>query len=327
MMLPSQYLQPMNFGEMVRRTWALTRATAARMGPILLIYHLLFMFLIWWIIDGVFTMLPQLIAETQRAPDGQLDPDTAFNLIMPIYGRMFLAAPLNLLAQILSPYLQTMTVYASWSEINGEHLTLGELARRPFKRALWMTIAHMFIIGAIASLGSMVIIPFVVVGTAVVVPVGIAASFALCLALVYFMVAASLSVHFITIDSRGPWKGLIASITLVKNEWWRAFGLLALIWLIISLITAPAGIWMLFEVADIIQALEPIANSEDPALAMQFFTQISGMLSPWIFALYGIAAAAFLLLMTNAQTVLFVDLRARRGDFLGEDEVGESPVP
>lgn len=292
----------------------------------MLIYHLLFMFLVWWIIDGVFTMLPQLISEAQRTPDGQLDPDTALNLILPIYGRMILAAPLNLLAQVLSPYLQTMTIYASWGEINGEHLTLGELARRPFKRALWMTIAHMIIIGAVTSLGSMVLIPFMIVGTAAVVPVGIAASFAFMLALIFFLVASSLSVHFITIDSRGPWKGLIASITLVKNDWWRAFGLLALVWLVVALITAPAGIWMLSNAIDAINALEPIANSEDPALAAQFFTHMSGMLSPWMFLIYGIASAVLLLLATNAQTVLFVDLRARRGDFLVEGETEEMPI-
>lgn len=319
----NEHLQPMNFGGMVRRTWGLTLATAARIGPIMLIYHLLLMFMVWWIIDGIFTLLPQLITESQRTPNGQLDPDTALNLILPIYGRMILATPLNLLAQILSPWLQTMTVYASWGEVNGEHPGLGGLMRRPFKRALWMVIAHMLIIGGIASLGSMVLVPFVAVGTAVVLPLGIAAGFGFFLALLYFIVAASLSVHFIALDDRGPWKGLIASITLVKNDWWRAFSLLAIIWCVVAVIAAPAGIWMVLNVIDVVRTLGIVSNPEDPAVAAEFFAQIGRMLSPWMFVIYGVASSAFSLLMINAQTVLFVDLRARRGDFLGGDEMGE----
>jgi hypothetical protein len=141
-------------------------------------------------------------------------------------------------------------------------------------------------------------------------------------ALWYFIVATIMRLHVVVAEDRGPWHGLVGSYNLVKGNWWRTLAVLAVLGAVYGLLVLPIVLPTIIPFINFIIGFAsehrgggPLAPDEVAVL----LSHIGDIFSPLVMGLLGVLGAAFSLMSINSLTALYVDLRARRGDF-GEDD-------
>jgi hypothetical protein len=209
---------------------------------------------------------------------------------------------------------------AGWDAINGRPVRLGEVLSRTVRRPYWMSLIQTLIFLAI-----MMMIALVVAVVAYVLSggnpgrVGLYFGGLVLIVLAYPMVATSFRVHKVVVESRGPWQGMIASIAMVKGYWWPTFGRLFLLGLAIGAVQLIIG----FAMGTMKMPDAAMTNPADPdavALALQQAKESY----TWGYVLInGLLISVFFTFLYYLLTPMYVDLRARHGDFLAEDEMEE----
>ncbi len=131
----------------------------------------------------------------------------------------------------------------------------------------------------------------------------------------------------ITVEGRGPWKSLVASLALGKGMWWRNFALflipgivvigIAVVLLIVSMQNGSAGL---------VAALQTPSDPENPVLMMEKLQAVMGYIAPIITVMMVLGAVIYPFFQ-HLTTEIYTDLRARRGDFDVDDEDEEEAEP
>lgn len=139
------------------------------------------------------------------------------------------------------------------------------------------------------------------------------------LVLVFLVVATAFRLHEIVADARGPWRSLVSSAALVRRRWWKVF---------LAMMPLFALSMVLSEiVARLVpgHAIDPSVVESDAttigAMAIAY-REIGQFFSPVRAASLGVVSALTQFALVILLTVLYVDLRARRGDFDYEEEAG-----
>lgn len=319
---PLNPLRPMEFGEILATGWRLTRRTIPTAGLLTLIISVGLALLMVPFLREFMLGISNIILDPAMHV-AEPDPDVIMRHIMPMMGSMIVFGLVAFLAFFLALFTQTATTIASWDAMNDEETSLGDLIKRSLRRPYWYVLAQAVIMYAFVSLANIVV---AIVGTilaAVTMGIGyILLQFVYQVALIYFVIATIFRIHQVVIGDRGPWQGMIASIALVKDNWWRTFGVMFVIVVILSIILIPVMlpifipmIGEFMQLAEMSQGQEP-----DPAAVATAFTNIANSISPFWIVLVAIVSSAMTLLTINTITAMYVDLRARRGDFLTDED-------
>lgn len=206
-------------------------------------------------------------------------------------------------------------------EMTGRSLTWNEALTMTFD----MRLLHVFgqVILQYLAIGSLLAIPFLVVvmaGIAKMVVVGLLGGFLFVPAIffsVFLGVRWAFTLPIIAWEDTGAVESFRRSWNLVGGIWWRTFGVLILLTLVaqfaISIITTPISLLVLWDFfAQYFNILGTLGTSNpDPTMFLETFDSLGigiGIMSC-------LSAILSLLITPLATTVMYFDLRARKGEF------------
>ncbi len=266
-----------------------------------------------------YTMIDMMGAMAHAAESGLLGPNPdpeqskmLLQLIMPSLGMMILSVVLFL---IVLQFVQVLATLTSWDAINEQPIGFGEAIGRSFGRPFWIALVQGIIVGAV--LMAVFFLALIVLAGASGGQMGAGGSAAslviglpliIGVAIVYLLI--SLRVHTVVAEGRGPWNGLIGSITLVKTGFLKTFGVLflaglgfgAVSFIVSMLLGGPSGSMN-------------FGGNNDPDAIIESYKRMqeAGLLGVGV--ANGLVSGLGLMFTSYLLTPLYVDLRARRGDF------------
>jgi hypothetical protein len=225
----------------------------------------------------------------------------------------------GLLAFFLFVLAHVATTIAGWEAINGRHAGLGSVLGRAIRRPFWMSLLQTLILIGILFFAAMVVgiiaFPFAKSNPDILPWVMLAIAL---LVYAYPLVATLFRVQKVAIEHRGPWKGMIASVALVKGNWWRTFAILLLFMVASTALTSLVGVALgnrdVFNFGNM--TADPDQQAATAIRLKEMFT--------WSYILISsIFPAITLTFLFYLLTPMYVDLRARRGEFVEGDDFEE----
>lgn len=299
--------QPMGFGEYFTSTLKLiqrTLGTAAIPAFVILVAMSIiqgFGTLLYF--EGAVEALPLL-----GAGASQEDQAAGGMMILKALVPLILTSLVAVLGLI---FVQVMTAVAGWHSLNNEPLGLGEIMERTVGRPLWFGVVQTIILSLI--MGAILLFLAIILFSAGLVQ-GSSSTVIFLLVSLYPFIATTFRIHKTSIEDRGPWQGLISSIVLVNSNFARVFGALAVFGVIfgvvaygIGMVTGTSGMTMSTGGSD------PAANLEAMKSMLQNYTWGTIITS-------GLVSSAMMVFGCYLLTPLYADSRARRGEFLPQDE-------
>ncbi len=210
-------------------------------------------------------------------------------------------------------YVQAMATILSWERASGyrPEETESYFWNRAIRFNLVQSIMIVVLMGMV-SLASLLLISFgwivsPVIAALIIVGIG-------CI-VAYFAVGTIFRIHESVVDGRGPWRGLISSMALVKGNWWRAAAAaipcLALLFFLAAVLPTLIAPRETVDVAALgLATLKPEARE-----IATMFAETASTITPLYSILRGIGTPIALVLGINLLTAAYFDLRVRRGDF------------
>ncbi len=302
-------LRPMSFGELYSNTWTLMRRTLPTAGILALL-----------ILVGVgmvqsFGTMGYLEAMAEAAATGGLkegaDPELATEagtIVVKALLPFLLSSILNIVGII---FTMTMLTVAGWYAIHNENLSIKELLDETMGRPFWMALIQTIMLAFFMMVVVMIALIFVF---------GLGGSKAMMylpyiagLLALYPLIATSLRVHKIVAEDRGPWHGMISSIALVNSNIGRVFAALIVPTVIYYGFVTVVGLATGNDAAGFGMMNQDGADPESMAHLRDNFTWTTATVNILLTSVFTIFIAYLL-------TPIYVDLRARRGDFDPEIE-------
>lgn len=320
-------LVPMTLGDLFDRTFRLLGRTIGRSSIIALILlaptALLFSF-------SLSSLFNSLISLAQGPYDMQA-PD--MNHLAGIFGSLALMGGTGLLFGLASLAAQLGITYVGCAEFTGKPVTWEESLRKgigiAFVRAIGVSILmglafiailivpYLLIIGGLAAESS------ALAGTGIILLLG-ALGVVLYLAFKWNFVYQT-----IVFEDTPVMDSFRRSWDLVAGNWWRVFGIMLLFSILIdfaiSLVLTPLTLIVLWDFfTEYFRLLGGIASGEsDP----QAFLQVFKTLGPGLGILIAADAVLTALVTPLYSVALFFDLRARKGEFPGNQASSSSSIP
>lgn len=317
-------MQPMSFGGVYSYTFWLIRQT---IGPTILAIITLGIFagLVGYSFNNAFHSFTDLI---QSLPmDGnQMDKATAERVMREFLSAMMPMLLTGFVAFLAMRFAQALVTNAGWDAALDERRSLGELAGASLGRAMWMSVLQWIIIAILwiaISLVASILISAIGRGSAGP-AVAMIFGYLLQALWIWFMVATSTSTPMIAVESRGPWKSLVASISLGRGSWWRNFALLLVPCVIVIGINILVSLISASSISpEVLGSLQSQPNDpQNPAEAIARMQTLMQVLSPMMISLVAVFAI-ITPFFYHLCTAIYIDMRARRGDFELEGEEDE----
>jgi hypothetical protein len=301
--------RPMQLLDIYRSTGRLAVRTALRSLPIALALLVPLAMMLGAAFRTLLREFARILAD-HGGSEAELSQEAATQLMMSIGGATVTFAGTAILVFIASNVVQLVVTSESWDHTVGEQRTLREWLRRTFGRPVAMTLAQavllMVLLFAISLVASFFLAAFSAAGDVA----GTIGAFVISAVIVYLFIGTIFRLHEIVADDRGAWRSLISSFALARGHWWKI--LLTLLPLILLYLVCG-------------ELISPATTQlQDDALSAraESFRELARGYGPGRWAALGALWAAFHFLGVNLLTALYVDLRARRGDF-DFDEEGE----
>jgi hypothetical protein len=239
----------------------------------------------------------------QTGSESTMTPEAGMQLIGDIVGASAMLMFGTAVVVVASTVAQLAVIIDGWDRATGVRRSLGDWLRRLTGRPLASAFAQLFVLMALLSmllLGTMGIAA-VLAGAG---PYGASlVSFAFFGAIVFLAIGTVFRMHEIVADDRGPWRSLLSSIALSRGHWIRIVAVLLPL-VVIALIAT-----------ELIGPTAPIVIAGDFAARAMGYRQMAEGLTPERVIQLGALSAIIQFLGINALTALYVELRARRGDF------------
>ncbi len=305
-------LRPLSFGQIYATTLALIRRTPAAV----IIAFVILMGL--GVLQTIGTM-SYLDAMVQVAGTGGLQEGAtpqeqaeAGQAMMQGLTPLVLAGALSLFGAIL---VMTMLVVTGWFSINGEDLRPGEMMSITFGRPFWMALLQTLIIVFFAVVLSMIVAVFcfAIMGE----KSRTAIPYISMLLLFYPLMATIFRIHNVVAQDRGPWQGMIASIVLANSNFLRLFGTLMLAAVAYGAFSVLVGLAMGQS-----SMMGMSMGGDDGGLTEAAAREMRDNVTWGRSIVSSLLNSLFLIFISYLLTPLYVDLRARRGDF--DPELEES---
>jgi hypothetical protein len=215
-------------------------------------------------------------------------------------------------------------------EFAGENVTWQEGFRQTFSIKFWKMLGASIIEG-LAFFG-IFFIPMIIFVILVSTKAGIAIFFgiviliAAIIAVIFVAVRWSFVIPAIAYEDSGVIDSLRRSWNIVNGFWWRTFGILILLNIIVSfavsIITIPLSFAVMLDVfAEMFKSFDFKSNAEpDPLATIKLFSSMglrTGILS-------AVSSILSLLITPLISVVMYFDLRAKKNEF-ADDETPEEP--
>ena len=314
-MTPNAF-QPMDLGDIFANAWALMKRTFSSSVLLSIIIIMLSFIIFGYGMQKYLTVMVDLSASGMLA--SQDDPEIARQLMPKMMGGLVSVGFGSMIYTLALLFVQVLVTIASWEAMNGRIPGMGELLRRTLSRPFWITLLQTIILGVVlaAIFFVLVIMAFIITGgnKELLAPLILLA----LIPFIYPVIATMFRVHQTTIEERGPWQGMIASIALVKGSWWRTFGILFLVWLAVGAISILLSVAVNGGSLPAFNAgMSPDADQATQTAALT--KQLASYSWPSIIV-NAISGSILFTFFFYILTPMYADLRARRGDFLEYDD-------
>lgn len=314
---------PMNLGDIFDRLFKLIGKTAFRNLMIAIIILIPASIIMVYGVNDFFSVIVQNIRNEK------LNNDVHFSYIFTVLKSLtifFVAYTIFMLAYLTATVGITII---SCAEMTGQQLSWNEALSRTFSiRLLWIFVQTIL---EYLVLGCLFIIPFIFIG----IGVGTASIFITLLGVMLCLVTAILAIHLwvrwafalpaIAWENSGVIQSFGRSSFLVKDFWWRTFGIILLINIIaqfaISIVTTPiqfVAFWGFFsKYFTMISSISERAM--DSLQILELFESFGTGLGIIIFVSY----VLILLVIPLITVVMYFDLRARKNEFVQPSRLAE----
>lgn len=303
-------LQPMSFGGLFSNTIALIRRTlsSAAIPAFLILLGLS-------LIQGFGSMLHfEGAMEATKLPGfregaSQEEVGAAQLKVLVSMVPMFLTILLSVLGII---FVQTMITIASWEAANDRPISFGELMDETVGRPFWMGVVQTILLAFFLT----VLVTFIgIILFATGGEKGVATgSYIIMVVLLYPIIATVFRLHKIAIEHRGPWQGMIASIVLVNSNFLRVIAALVIPGAIFFLIAVLVGEMMGVNPWDM------DTGGSDPKAQVARIRQMHESYTWGVVISNSTISSLFTLFISYLLTPLYIDSRARRGEFIPDEE-------
>ncbi|MBS1911810.1 MAG: hypothetical protein JST22_07475 [Bacteroidetes bacterium] len=210
-------------------------------------------------------------------------------------------------------FSHVMAAIAGWEAVNAREISLGAVFTRAIGRPFWASLLQTIIMVMLA----VVVVAIVYITFIAVAGVGASRSplplLLIVLILLYPLVATAFRIQKVSIESRGPWKGLIASIALVKGNWGRTF---------LTLLIAAIGGGVLIFLTGMLTGggmafqFGSRGGGNDPQAIIDAYNKMKESYSIGSLVATNIVSAFAYTFCFFLLTPMYTDLRARRGELL-----------
>lgn len=316
---------PMEFGEILGGAFTLTSRTFGSAGVVTLITLLLFSIVIAWSTQSYLSA-----AGSAFSAAGGFDPEKdaqAFQSAMaPMIFPMITSVGVQFLYLLVIIFTQILITLAGWYAAHNERIGIGGLFSLAFKRSYW--------IAAIQTIMMAIFFVVLLMGVAIMIAVltqitGDVATMllmpALYVAITWLLVKTLTRLQLIAIEDRGPWQGLMASLTLSRGHWWRSFGAILIPTLVLGAATLLVSIAMmggkgLFDMPMGMNA-GAAGGADDFVILGARMKEMASALTYPFFLVSGLIMSIYIVYSTHVTTLLYIDLKGRRGDFDAVEDV------
>ncbi len=316
--MPTNHIQPMEFGEIYGTTFSLIRRTlgVAIISIVLIAASTML---------GMTAMMNMQAASAEMAASGVIDEngqpvdkndtEALERAAAPVMAALVPLGGAMVLMLVVSVFSQVATALAGWHALADEPLALGEILRRSFGRPFWISLVQTIILLFVVMI---VGVNYVVLTVALAGGPGnsppLFLTVVVMLAIAYAFVVTSMRMHRVVVEGRGPWRGIISSIALVNPMLMRTFGIIA-----VGMIGWGA---IMYLQSVLTGTSDTMTNGGGGASAIiQQYEIMKKVMTPTTMALGGLLTALASVFFFYLFTPIYADLRARRGDFLvPEDE-------
>lgn len=316
---------PMEFGEILGGAFKLTGRTFGSAGVVTVIAILLFSVVIAYTTQNYLSAVGASFSAASGI-NPEKDSQAFQNAMTAMIGPMITSVGVQFLYLLIIVFTQVLVALAGWYAAHNEKIGVGGLFSLAFKRSYWMA--------AIQTIMLAIFFIVVMMGLAIVVAIlarftGDVATTALMpvlyVAIIWFLVKTVTRLQLIAIEDRGPWQGLMASLTLSKGNWWRSFAAVLVPTVVMGAVTILSSILMmggkgLFDMPMGMNA-GPSAATENYALLGAKMKEMANALTLPFFLVSGFIMSIYLVYLTHVTTLLYIDLKGRRGDFDAIEEV------
>ncbi|MBI1805586.1 MAG: hypothetical protein HYR76_00880 [Ignavibacteria bacterium] len=315
---------PMQLGDIFDRIFKLIGKTFTRSAMVAVVILLPVSLLMAFAMEMLFSNLADIIRET--ATQGTHGPEQVLSLIGP-YLLFFASLSLQLLA-VLACTIGVTTIASA--EMMGSHSSWEEALRKTMGRRFFRALGQI-LLQFLAAIGLFMIPIFLFVMGKVsgwFVFLGVIALLICIPFIIKLVVQWYFAVTAIAIEDRGVFDSFDRSSFLVSGQWWRVLGIVILMALIIqfaiSLVSAPINLialWGFF--SKYFQMIASMKIGKPDPLASAEMLESMGFGFGVVTAL-----AQFLSVLVSplVTTVLYFDLRARKGEFHQEPPEVIAPV-
>jgi hypothetical protein len=221
-----------------------------------------------------------------------------------VAGSFAFAMAMALLLALASSIAQLAVTVECWDRSLLIERTTGDWLRRLFGRPMAMMIAQLVVLMLVLTVAGFayILLAAALAGAAGSIG-GDIAIFLPMAVVIYFAIATVFRLHEIVADDRGPWRSLLSSMALTRGHWWK-----------VIVVLLPLGL----VAGGISQLISPSIDTidiDDIKSVAAGYRSMAAAFTPLHSLLLGLLSAVAQFLLINLLTALYVDLRARRGDF------------
>lgn len=316
--MPTNHIQPMEFGEIYGTTFSLIRRTlgVAIISIVLIAASTMLVMTAGMNMQAASAqMAASGVIDENGQPVDKNDTEALERAAAPVMAALVPLGGAMVLMLVVSVFAQVATAMAGWHALTDEPLTVGEIVSRSLGRSFWISLVQTIIL-----LFVMMIVGVNYVVLTVVLAGGpghgppLFLTVVMMLVIAYAFVVTSMRIHRVVVEGRGPWRGIISSIALVNPMLMRTLGIV-----VVGMIGWGA---IMYLQSVLTGTSDTMTNGGGGASAIiQQYELMKKVVTPATMALGGLLTALASVFFFYLFTPIYADLRARRGDFLeGEDE-------
>ncbi|MEP7220438.1 MAG: hypothetical protein ABI876_16050 [Bacteroidota bacterium] len=313
--------QPMDFGEVFANTFTVIRRTFSRGGWIVLLLLVAAGIFFAWnymnYVEGSYKVLSKF-AGVDLKTDLKVTQDMQSQLIgvvIPFIGGLLFFLVLNLVAQ-------TIATVASWEGVNNYPVELGPLLRRSLGKVFFYNIFQSIALGAVIALAYLVagIIAFATGSVGSISPATVVAFMVAFLVILVVLLLTMFRVQEVDVDDRGPFRGMISSITLFRTNKWRAVAPILAFAFAFSALSVLLSVLIMGDTSAMM-GMSSSSSGKDIETQVATLAHARSTMT-WKYFLPRAFIDAFgYLFLFNLITVVYTDLRIRRGDYVRSEEL------
>lgn len=304
--------RPMGLWSIYRSSLWLCAHTAAR-GLTAAIVILLPLFYLFGSSAQSFFVSAARVIDQQIAINATASPEVFASVMTRVAGHSLPVVILMFAILVATVVIQVMTAVDSWDRALAVDRTFGAWLARAARRPLATSLMQIAIILVLSAGGFVFAVALsAIVDSAQTGQVLSMMLIAVLVAIVYVAIVTLFRMHEIIADDRGPWRSLWSSASLVRGHWWKVARTLIIplaVLLVISEIIArvlPGGTTRMATIDPDMSDLKTLAAA---------YHELATVFTPSRAVILGALWAFAQFYVTNLLTAMYVDLRARRGDF------------